>query len=171
MNETKEYQRTVYHSPTYGHLALDGMLDRMIAFQYLKPDAGYRLLIGTDSMPGTGGEAMMVTAMVLQRVGNGGLYFWKRERYRHLMTLRQRMVQEALCSVEHARTFLAHRRATELLIADLEIHVDIGHRGPTREMIKEIVGMVTAHGFPVKTKPHSVAASSIADRHTVPAFP
>ncbi len=171
MQQPDDHHGPIYHSPTYGPLTLDDLIERMFAFQQLRPDMGYHLLIGTDSMPGICGEAIMVTAMALQRVGNGGLYFWKRERFQHLMTLRQRIYQEALCSVECAREFLAHPKATGLLIGDLEIHVDIGHRGPTREMIKEIVGMVTAHGFPVKTKPHSVAASTIADRHTVSAYP
>lgn len=171
MDAKNDQREPLYHSPTYGPLTLDGLLDRMFAFQQLQPEAGYRLLIGTDSLPGVNGQAVLVTAMVFQRVGNGGLYVWHRQRFQHLVTLRQRMVQEALCSVEKARMFLAHPASEKLLIGDLEIHVDIGHRGPTREMIKEIVGMVTAHGFPVKTKPYAVAASTIADRHTVPAFP
>jgi predicted RNase H-related nuclease YkuK (DUF458 family) len=47
---------------------------------------------------------------------------------------------------------------------DLEIHVDIGTVGPTKEMIKEIVGMVKGSGFFVKIKPDSFAATSLADK-------
>jgi hypothetical protein len=48
---------------------------------------------------------------------------------------------------------------------ELEIHVDIGQKGPTKEMIREIVGMVRGNGFFVKIKPESFAASTLADRH------
>ena len=48
---------------------------------------------------------------------------------------------------------------------NLEIHVDIGPNGETRQMISEIVGMIRASGFKVATKPASWGASHVADRH------
>ena len=49
---------------------------------------------------------------------------------------------------------------------DLEIHIDVGPLGPTREMIREVVGMVNGSGFTAKTKPESWGATSVADKHT-----
>lgn len=49
---------------------------------------------------------------------------------------------------------------------DFEIHIDVGPMGPTRDMIKEVVGMVQGNGFKAKTKPESWGASSVADKHT-----
>jgi hypothetical protein len=49
---------------------------------------------------------------------------------------------------------------------DFEIHIDVGPLGPTREMIKEVVGMVQGSGYTAKTKPDSWGASSVADKHT-----
>ena len=48
----------------------------------------------------------------------------------------------------------------------LEIHVDVGTKGDTREMINEIVGMIRGSGYSVKTKPEAYGASNVADRHT-----
>ena len=48
---------------------------------------------------------------------------------------------------------------------NLEIHVDIGPNGPTRELIADIVGMIRANGFKVAIKPSSWGASHVADRH------
>ena len=48
----------------------------------------------------------------------------------------------------------------------MEIHVDVGEHGDTREMIKDVVGMVTGNGFVAKTKPYAYAASYVADKHT-----
>lgn len=49
---------------------------------------------------------------------------------------------------------------------DLEIHIDVGALGPTREMIREVVGMVNGNGYKARTKPESWGASSVADKHT-----
>ena len=49
---------------------------------------------------------------------------------------------------------------------DFEIHIDVGPLGPTRDMIKEVTGMVAGNGFTAKTKPDSWGASSVADKHT-----
>ncbi len=48
---------------------------------------------------------------------------------------------------------------------DFQIHIDVGQNGPTRDMIKEVVGMVRGNGFKAKIKPESYAASSIADKY------
>jgi predicted RNase H-related nuclease YkuK (DUF458 family) len=42
----------------------------------------------------------------------------------------------------------------------------VGPVGKTRDMIKEVVGMVNGNGFVAKTKPDSWGASSVADKHT-----
>ena len=49
---------------------------------------------------------------------------------------------------------------------DFEVHVDIGSKGKTKEMLQEIIGMVRGSGFNVKTKPESYGASKVADRYT-----
>ncbi len=49
---------------------------------------------------------------------------------------------------------------------DLEIHIDVGEAGDTRDMIKEVVGIVTGNGFTAKTKPESFGAYVVADKHT-----
>ena len=49
---------------------------------------------------------------------------------------------------------------------NLEIHIDVGEHGDTRDMIKEVVGMVTGNGFVAKTKPEAYGASYVADKHT-----
>jgi len=43
-----------------------------------KPDYQYRLVVGTDSQPKNGHGVDFVTAIVVHRVGYGGIYFWKR---------------------------------------------------------------------------------------------
>jgi len=49
---------------------------------------------------------------------------------------------------------------------NVEIHVDVGNNGPTRSLIKEIVGMIEGMGFVAKVEPDSFGASRVAHRHT-----
>lgn len=131
----------------------------------------HRIIIGTDSTLKLGG-AEFVTAIIVHRVGHGGIYFWKRiEAYgtvpenRRYRVLRERIYQEAVLSLETARVLIDYIKRTYAFLTDLEIHVDVGRAGATREVIQEVVGMVKGSGFAVKTKPEAFAASSVADRH------
>jgi predicted RNase H-related nuclease YkuK (DUF458 family) len=48
----------------------------------------------------------------------------------------------------------------------VEVHIDVGAQGETRDLIKEVVGMVVGSGFQAKIKPDAYGASSVADKHT-----
>ena len=139
---------------------------------YIKeqPDRLYRLVIGTDSqIRGSNGasEIFFVTAVVLHRIGLGGRYFWSREKRAQKMYLRDRIYTETLLSLQLAENLVPLIRiAVPDGLYDLEIHIDVGPNGATRDMIKEVVGMVTGNGFVAKTKPDSYGAYVVADRHT-----
>jgi predicted RNase H-related nuclease YkuK (DUF458 family) len=49
---------------------------------------------------------------------------------------------------------------------DIEIHLDVGEQGKTKEIVREVVGMVTGSGFDARIKPESYGASSVADKYT-----
>ena len=46
------------------------------------------------------------------------------------------------------------------------IHADIGENGGTKDMIKEVVGLIRGNGFEPRIKPEAYVASSVADRYT-----
>jgi len=46
------------------------------------------------------------------------------------------------------------------------IHADIGENGATKDMIKEVIGLIKGNGFEPKIKPESFAASVVADRYS-----
>ena len=79
--------------------------------------------------------------------------------------MKQRIWQEALISLALAEKIIVDFSSLGLTELNLEIHVDVGPNGPTREMIAEIVGMIRANGFKVATKPAAWGASHVADRH------
>lgn len=157
-----------FQSPTFGTIDQAGLAVRMRDFVAVDPDREYRLIIGSDSLPGHDGHAYLVTAIVLHRVGNGGIYFWRRKLSDKIHTLRDRMYAEALASISMAQQLESVTELRALLKKNIEIHVDVGQDGPTRTMIQELVGMIIAHGYQARTKPESFAASKVADRHTIP---
>ena len=82
--------------------------------------------------------------------------------------MRDKIYQEVFLSLELAQKLVPVLKdnLTDFAPYDLEIHIDVGEVGPTREMIKEVVGMLTGNGFIAKTKPESYGAFVVADKHT-----
>ena len=137
----------------------------MINFMKADDKRTYKIFIGTDSEKINHTAADFVTAIVVHRVGNGGRYFWRRVDLDNFHTLRDRIWQEVLISLEVAKDFIQHLRGDHVPKFDFEIHIDVGENGATRTMIQELVGMVRANNFEARTKPYSCAASNVADRH------
>ena len=136
-----------------------------------EPDASYRLVIGSDSHERVlkGRKiANYITAIVVHRVGKGGRYFWKNGLKQQVNSLRQKIYQETILSLDLAKYLVPqiNKKLKNHNNWDLEIHIDIGPSGDTRTMIKEIVGMVAGYGYKASIKPDSFAASKVADKHT-----
>ena len=131
----------------------------------------YKLVIGSDSQTrrrnGTQ-EIDFVTAIVIHRKGKGGRYFWRKVKKERIPTLREKIYAETMFSLELAQELipLLKDQLSDFAPYDLEIHIDVGEGGPTREMIKEVVGMVVGSGYTARTKPDSFAATTVADKHT-----
>lgn len=154
----------LYHSPSRGVMDLDQVFQDIIAFVREEPEAQHKLIIGTDSQARD--EVTFVTAIVIHRLGKGARYYYHREMHRRLPSLRQRILLETSLSLGVASrlTEMLSRRGQQGF--DIEIHLDIGQNGDTRELIREIVGMVSGSGFDAKIKPDSFGASTVADKYT-----
>jgi len=157
-------------NPTQGKLTTKQMINELVVFMDQKPDYLYRLVVGTDSKSGKIKKAQklpFVTAVVIHRKGKGGRYFWQKNTMEKIGSLRDKIYMETLLSIQLAEKIVP--RLTKELNGQrykLEIHIDVGDQGPTRQMIKEVVGMVNGNGFTAKTKPESYGASKVADKHT-----
>jgi len=160
-----------FFNPTNGRLTSDEMISRIVEFVDEEPGRFYRLVIGTDSQARKRNgkiEVDLVTAVVIHRIGRGARYFWRKERkYKNFLGLREKIYTETLMSLDTASRIVPEiRKFLSPARYDLEIHIDVGPIGQTREMIREVVGMVNGNGFVAKTKPDSWGASSVADKHT-----
>jgi hypothetical protein len=163
--------KACFISPTKGKLTTDEVISEIVEFIGEDKQVSYTLVIGTDSqekrLNGVR-EIDFVTAVVIHRHGKGGRYFWLKTKKQKIYSLRDKIYAETLASLELAQDLVPILKDVLRGLApyDLEIHIDVGEVGPTREMIKEVVGMVTGNGFAAKIKPESYGAFSVADKHT-----
>lgn len=141
------------------------IINELIQFMQADDKRKYKILIGTDSKDNGNGRADFVTAIVVHRVGRGGRYFWRRLDQENLHTLRDRIWQEVLTSLDIAKDFLTLMQNYQMPPFDFELHIDVGGNGETHTLIQELVGVVRANNFEPKIKPESYAASKVADRH------
>ncbi|HNR24425.1 MAG TPA: ribonuclease H-like YkuK family protein [Candidatus Bipolaricaulis anaerobius] len=154
-----------YHSPTLGRLSFQEVVDEILAMMAAAPEASYEVVVGTDSQT-YADEVDYVSAIVVHRVGRGGRYFWRREKDERPQSLRERIYREAWLSYETAEELIRALKDRGVSGFQLEIHVDIGRNGRTRDLVEEVVGMILGVGYRVRTKPEAYAASAVADRYT-----
>lgn len=147
-------------------LEIPEIVREILAFMRADEKRHYKVIIGTDSEHLVTKNADFVTAVVVHRVGNGGRYFWRHIELGKFHTLRDRIIQEVLLSLEIAKEVLVELRKEAYMIPwEFEIHADVGENGATKALIQEVVGMIRANNFEARTKPNSYAASKVADRH------
>ncbi|MDT3697963.1 MAG: ribonuclease H-like YkuK family protein [Thermincola sp.] len=152
-----------FTSPTKGKITMEEMCTDILGFVNAHPGDKYRLIIGTDSQPGQ--VTCFVTAVIIHREGKGARFYYCRSFLQTPLTLKHRIFEEASRSLEMAGDLI-------ICLADgnpgltIEIHVDIGEKGRSREMIQQVVSMINTSGYLVRIKPDSYGASKVADRFT-----
>lgn len=159
---------SLFTSPSKGRLSLSEVVEEIARYFEEKPKERYKVIIGTDS-DSNSAEPGFVSAVVIQRIGRGGIYFYRKHNGTIVHNLREKIYFEVNDSLDLARELVTSLRAR---LGDLaldfgpEIHIDVGENGPTKDVIKEVVNTVLANGFEVKCKPESFAASNVADKYT-----
>ena len=143
-----------------------------IIAEYIKKDlnAEYDITIGTDSQ--THSESKVVEVICVHKVGDGGIFFYHSEYRERFRALKEKIVEETARSLENANGFLDNIELLllednidiEKLNLNFHIHCDIGHKGKTKELIKEITNWVNSLGYDCLIKPESYTASGIANR-------
>jgi uncharacterized protein len=169
-----------FYNPTKGNMEAKEVLQEIIRYIFEKPEMDYEIIIGCDSSSSETPDFPLV--VVALRPGLGGRFFVRKIFYENRMfhQWKQRIMEEVTLSCEFAlwlrenfeKEFnLALEKKEKNLKATPHyqmayIHADIGEKGKTSDMIKEIVGMIRGVGFEAKIKPESFVASSIADRYS-----
>ena len=165
-----------FYNPTRGILSATEILDEMILYMAAKPEKFYDVIVGCDSSSGLEPNFPVVVAIL--RVGEGGRFFLKKVIYpppmnKKFLHWKGRILQEVLLSCELAlslREKLQKRvdkeQGNRLNYQFRYIHADIGENGKTKDMVKELTGLIRGNGFEPKIKPFSYVASVVADRYS-----
>jgi len=157
-----------FFNPTKGNLKIEGVIKEIFNYLSEKPDKFYDIIVGCDSSSGE--EPHFPVAVVILRVGEGGRFFLKKIKYkeRKFHNWKTRILEEVFLSCQLA-LFLREKFEKQILNNNFRyqfryIHADIGENGRTKDMIKEVTGLIRGNGFEPKIKPESFVASTVADR-------
>ncbi len=155
-----------FYSPSKGELSFDAAFMDMIGYMNEDVEGSYKLIIGTDSHAYLNQNVTFVTAIIIHRIGKGGRYYFQKQKQQYMGSLRQRMYFEASLSLEVASRLTKKLSKSGFENLNVEIHLDIGEQGDTRDVIRELVGMVIGSGYNARIKPESYGASKVADKYT-----
>jgi hypothetical protein len=168
-----------FFSPSRGNLEFKEVIKEIFDYIQAQPGFFYDIVVGCDSP--SSDKPFFPIAIVVLRTGAGGRFFLKKmhypdeelKRFTHVPTnWKQRILQEVYLSCELA---LSLRETLEKEFGESRpnfnyqfqhIHADVGEQGKTKEMVKEVVGLIRSNGFEPMIKPLSFAASVVADRYT-----
>ncbi len=151
-------------SPSKGRMGFEDMMHDIIIYIKGIPTSSYKIIIGSDSQVKS--ETSFITAVIVHRLGKGARYYYHKKTQRKIKSLRQKIFYETALSLEvggMVHKFFADEGFDHL---NVEIHIDVGTQGETKDLIREVVGMVTGSGFSARIKPEAYGASSVADKHT-----
>ncbi|OGZ48400.1 MAG: hypothetical protein A3F26_02630 [Candidatus Ryanbacteria bacterium RIFCSPHIGHO2_12_FULL_47_12b] len=159
----------MFHSTTHGNLSLTEVISEIHRYTQHHKNSRYEISIGTDSQAYGKTHANFVTAIVVRRIGNGAIYFWTR-RSQRFYNLQHRIQLETMLSItlaQECRSTIREKLGDEILWDGvIEIHLDIGGAGQTRDFLDVMTGMVRAYQMVPVIKPDSYGAFAVADKHT-----
>jgi len=167
-----DFLQGYFYNPSRGNLKIAQVIEEILNYINEKPEKFYDIIVGCDSSSGETPD--FPVAVVILRTGEGGRFFLKKISYknRKFYNWKMRILEEVLLSCELA---LFLRENFEKKIKSFGnnfnyqfryIHADVGENGQTRDMIKEVTGLIRGNGFEPKIKPEAYVASTVADRYS-----
>jgi hypothetical protein len=170
----EEFSQGHFYNPTKGNISVDEVMEEILGYIKEKPDRFYDVIVGCDSSSDE--EPHFPVVVVVLRKGEGGRFFIRKVKYSSSKKIfsnwKLRILEEVMLSCQLA---LFLRENFEKRVKALPefpdyqfryIHADIGENGQTKDMIREVIGLIRGNGFEPKIKPESFVASTVADRYT-----
>lgn len=154
----------IFISPTNGKMTKTEIYDfilKKIQENQITKEHDYSIIVGTDSQNSY--KTKMVLVICLIDKGHGGRYFYHIDWMKKIKDINTKIYTETEKSLEIARELNKFLHENNVR-AEVEVHVDIGRHGKTKELIQGILGWVTSEGFTAKIKDESWVASTIADK-------
>lgn len=119
--------------------------------------------IGTDSQNHSKRhQCVFTTCLIGYKMHRGGSIIIHRDKVPFMEALRQRLLMEAMRSLETA--WYVDKKVPEKSFLGIHLDVNASLRYESGKYKDELVGLIVAQGFECKIKPDSFAASKCADK-------
>jgi predicted RNase H-related nuclease YkuK (DUF458 family) len=156
------------------NMSFQDVVESIKHFIEANPDSMYRLAVGTDSQV-KGKYTCFATGIHIHRIGQGA---WccvtKRIENKRYRNLKEKISKET--SITYEISYMLNEQLMDTLCnfmveyknfdCKLEAHIDVGTKGETRKLIREMVGYFEGMGIDAKIKPDSFVASSYANGYS-----
>ena len=158
----------IWKTVSRGQFNIDEMCNEIKKFVNEDNNHDYKISIGADSQRHKGIHRYII-AIVVHRVGNGAQYYYKIDEIENINSLKQKIMQEALLTLQ---TVIDIENKLEDILLEknmiIEPHIDVGYKGDTKKLITEVIGLFKGCGMgdEVKIKPESFASSWVANKHS-----
>jgi len=120
-------------------------------------------IIGTDSQNhNKRRQCVFTSVLIAYTLGRGGAVIMHRDRVALIDSLRQRLLLEAMRSLEVA--WHLDSRVNDKNIIEVHLDVNSNLKWRSAQYKEELVGLVVSQGFSAVLKPNAFGASKVADR-------
>lgn len=154
----------IFTSPSKGKMNLEDLVEDLLDYVSEDLSLPYTLIVGSDSHVHEDGTCF-VSAIIIHRIGKGARYYYTRQVEKRMNSMRHRIFCEASLSLalaDQLQNLLWSKGRDDMKV---EIHLDVGTQGETKDLVRDIIGMVVGSGFDAKIKPDACGASKVADKH------
>lgn len=170
INQERSIFKGKFYNPTKGDINFSEVVEEIFYFMKSDPQKEYEIVVGCDSSSGE--DPYFPIAIVVLKKKEGGRFFLKKIKYhkKKFYNLHQRILEEVYLSCQLALLLKEKieekikKQRPEICYQFQYIHADVGENGITKDMIKEVIGLIKGNGFEAKIKPEAFAASVVADR-------
>ncbi|MNJ90309.1 hypothetical protein D3C87_79040 [compost metagenome] len=159
-----EVRNKIWKTPSRGEFTFDEMIKSIREYVNADSLAKHQIIIGADSQSFPDKRiTKYATVIIVRRLGKGAQYYVTTEKLELARTMRKKIWHEVMSSYYTLKTI-------EEEIKDLNIecipHIDVGEKGDTNVLIKEVTSIFLSEGYKVEIKPYSYGSSSVADKHS-----
>jgi len=129
--------------------------------EFIARNSSSDFFIGTDSQT-KNKQCIITTALIAYKWGFGGCSIIHSQNVPFFSALRQKLLAEAMRSLETAWYVNPKIPTTTEMIIHLDANSDLTWE--SNKYHDELVGMIVSQGFKCRSKPNAWAASKVADR-------
>lgn len=130
--------------------------------QFIKENSDCLFFIGTDSQNYTKGRKCLFTSVLIAyRMGRGGSVIMCRDKTPFMDGLRQRLLSEAMRSLEVAWYVNGLIPVNKAITIHLDVNKNLQYK--SSKYRDELVGLIISQGYSCITKPDAWGASKVAD--------